>query len=141
VRYFLILFMLVFLPVVHSWAESKPAIDKSICKYLIAHEYNLGNEAEYKAGVDVKGKPVIEADISPQVIKMPKEYSFPITINMAKYMGINIPAGLLAESKLGTIKINSKSGEITFNGEAIEGNAEKALKELCINKKLSIQKK
>ena len=111
-------------------AVNKPVIDKQYCRYLAVYQPKVDGNAEYKPGVDVHGKPVVEADLTPSVVTPPEEYSFPITIDVAKYMGVNVPVGTMAEAPIGMIKIK-KDGEVTFNGKPLAGEAESALKALC----------
>jgi len=44
-----------------------------------------------------------------------------------------VPTGLVGESKMGTITV--EKGKVKFNGNPLEGDAEAALKALCIEKK------
>lgn len=116
----------VFVSVAHA-AETIPLIDDSACQYLI--EYQQPDDVEYKAGVDVHGKPVVEADINPSVVTMPEKFSFDVTIDMAQYLGIAAPVGTEMSGKIGTITV--EKGKILFNDKPLEGDAVASLQSLC----------
>jgi len=52
--------------------KEKPelTVSQKECEYLTAYE--MPADVEYQPGVDVHGKPVMEADITPSVIKPPE---------------------------------------------------------------------
>lgn len=113
-------------------AEKKPVpeIDPALCSRVVEYQKPAG--VDYKPGVDVKGKPVVEADLNPSPVKMPDNISFNITIDVAQYLGLPTP-GLEGLVNVGTINVD-KGGKMTFNGEPMEGHAAKALRELCAKK-------
>jgi hypothetical protein len=133
-RKFIIVFLvLAASPALAAKEKEKPAlaVSKQDCEFLaVAHQPSP--DTEYKPDVDVHGKPVMEADISPSVIKPPEKYSFDITVDTAKYMGLTVPAGVMGEAKMGTITV--EKGQVKFNGNPLEGDAEAALKALCAEK-------
>ena len=108
-------------------AEPIPLIDDSACQYLI--EYQQPDDVEYKSGVDVHGKPVVEADINPSPVTMPEKFSFDVTIDMAQYLGIAAPVGTEMQGKIGTITV--EKGKILFNDKPLEGDAVASLQSLC----------
>lgn len=113
-------------------AEEKPVpeIDPALCSRIVAYQKPAG--VDYKPGVDVKGKPVVEADLNASPIKMPDNISFNITVDLAQYLGLPMP-GLEGLVNVGAINIEN-GGKMTFNGEPLEGHAAKALRELCAKK-------
>jgi hypothetical protein len=139
---FLILICLMLVPVmVSAKVAQKNKIAKPVpgpelviaekeCQYL---SYQPSAGTEYQPGVDVHDKPVMEADITPPVVVPPEKYSFDITVDVAKYMGLDTPAGLLGEAKVGTITV--EKGQTKFNGNPLEGDAEAALKAICAAQK------
>lgn len=113
-------------------ADTLPLINTSDCQYLI--EYQQPDDVEYKAGVDVHGKPVVEADINSSAVTMPEKFSFDVTIDMAQYLGISAPMGTEMQGKIGTITV--EKGKILFNDKPLEGDAVAALQSLCKPKPL-----
>lgn len=111
---------------------AKPAVDPVLCQQLIAYQMpqEPGVSAEYVPGVDAEGNPVVEADVAPPVVPAPTAYEFPITVNMAAYLGMDMPEGLMAESRVGSVTVG-QSGQVLFNGNPMETNAETTLKSLC----------
>jgi hypothetical protein len=116
-------------------AEKKapPELDPKVCREMVTYLPEPGNDAEYKPGVDVHGKPVVEADITPNAIKAPEVYSIPLTVDLAEYIGLTAPTGIEGKEVMGEIQMD-KHGNMTFNGQPLEGEAEKTLRELCAPK-------
>jgi len=110
----------------------KPGGAGSECRYMTTYQPLPGNDAEYKPGVDVHGKPVVEADITPNVITMPDKISFDLTVDTAKYIGLALPQGVEGQMKVGTVTI--ENGQTYFNGKPLAGEAEAALQKLCNQK-------
>lgn len=106
-----------------------PLVSKKECDALVAYQPKVDGNVEYKPGVDAHGKPVMEADITPSVIQPPEKISFDLNIDLAKYIGMTVPAGTMGEAKMGTITI--EKGQVQFNGKPLEGDAEAALRALC----------
>lgn len=106
-------------------------ISDDVCTAIIAHMPQ--DDVTYKPGVDVKGKPVVEADITATPVRPPETATFDITVDMAKYAGIDVPAGLEGQSTVGKVTVG-RDGSITFNGEPMEGPAQAALRDLCSKK-------
>jgi hypothetical protein len=100
---------------------------------MVAYQPDPVNGPDYKPGVDVHGKPVVEADINPSPVKAPDTISFDLTVDLAKYAGIAVPAGTEAKATIGAVTVD-KAGHMTFNGKPMEGDAEAALRELCAPK-------
>jgi hypothetical protein len=124
-----------------SAAEKKatPELDPKVCQQMVSYQPEAGKGADYKPGVDVHGKPVVEADVTPNVIKLPDTISFNVTVDLARYLGLAAPTGLEGEAVMGKIEVD-KTGHATFNGQPLEGNAEAALRELCAPKPAAADK-
>ncbi len=117
-------FLLISLP---SIAQDKPYVDSAFCNALVKHH----NSAEYKAGVNVHGKAVVSADLNnSQSIDIPDEYSFPLTVDIAEYMEMDIPAGLIGSARIGSLVVK-KDGSVLFNNKSLDDNSTNALKSLC----------
>jgi hypothetical protein len=108
-------------------AHADELIDAQSCKYLTA--YTPAPDVVYTPGVDVHGKPVVEADITSPVVEMPEKFNFDISFDAAKAVGLPVPPGTQSLMKIGTIVYNK--GQLTFNGTPLEGQAEANLKALC----------
>lgn len=106
-------------------------IDLQACRQLVAHKPDA--DVAYQPGVDVHGNPVVEADLTPSPVQAPDKVSFDVTVDMAQYMGIAVPAGLEGQARMGTIAY--EDGVLTFNGEPMDGPAVTALREICAGKK------
>ena len=110
--------------------RASPELDPKVCQWMVEYQPDANGGAEYKPGIDVNGKPVVEAELNPTPLQVPDTVSFNITVDVAKYAGIDVPAGTETPASLGTVTV-SKDGHMTFNGQPMEGNAEAALRALC----------
>lgn len=109
-------------------ADNKPVLDPALCQYLVTHTAEEG--VAFEPGVDVNGKPVVEAETDDsQPVALPDKTEFVLTVDMAKYLNMNIPAGLAGEARLGSIAIDE--GEVMFNGEPMSGQTQHELTALC----------
>ena len=100
------------------------------CKRLVRH--SPSSDAEYKPGVDVRGKAVAPADLpGTNTLKLPESFEFDITLQVFERLGIAVPQGL-NETQLTVGKVSvGKNGVITFNGEPVDGSEEAAIAAAC----------
>lgn len=128
-----------FLPAV-AVAQDAPVLDASLCREIVLHKPDA--DVKYTPGVDVHGRPVVEAELKSSVVKAPEEIEFDLTVDVAKYIGLTAPAGVEGQARIGTVKVD-KDGRVHFNGQPLEGEAETALRALCLEKgrKPPLQKK
>ena len=113
--------------------KKPPELDPKVCQQMVTYQPDPMNGADYKPGVDVHGKPVVEADINPSPVEIPDTISFDVTVDLALYAGIAVPTGTEQKASVGTVTVD-KEGHMTFNGKPMEGSAEAALRELCAPK-------
>jgi hypothetical protein len=117
-------------------APAKPAapeLDPSVCREMTAYVPGADGSADYVPGVDVNGKPVVGADINPSPVTMPDVVEFDLTVDLAKYIGLSAPTGIEGEAVMGKVAVH-KDGRVTYNGQPIEGDAEAALRAICLEK-------
>ncbi len=117
---------------VTAFAEDKklPTIDPAVCKQLTEYAPSVSANAEYKAGTTIDGKAVAPADISHSNIKVPRVIKFGIDVDVAQYAGIPVPAGQNL-ANIGTIELDTKTGDMDFNGQPVEGDALARIRYLC----------
>jgi len=106
-------------------------LDDAACRAITAHVPDSG--VEYKPGVDVHGKPVVEADLNASPVKLPETMRFTITVDTMKYAGITVPDGVEGKAAIGEVEIGP-DGRMLFNGAPMEGEAEASLRALCKDK-------
>ncbi|WP_448202941.1 hypothetical protein [Azospirillum sp. sgz302134] len=105
-------------------------IDLSACRYLTRHR--PAPDVEYTPGVDVRGRAVAPADLpgSAGSATPPERFDIPITLDLARRMGIRVPGGgLPAGTDVGTLTV--QGGRLFFNGQPIGGAAEADLYAYC----------
>lgn len=119
--------------------EMQKLDDSDVCKYFIAH--HPSDDVAFKSGKDVKGKPVVEADLSPSPAITPNNLEFDVTVDMAEYLKIETPKGLEGRANIGRISIDD-DGTALFNGAPLDGDSNAALRALCSdnNEKADLQK-
>lgn len=111
-----------------------PAITDKDCEMLA--DYQPSADVNYKPGVDVDGNTVAPADLpSTSPIEAPKKISFDIAADYAGQLGINLPAGSQALATVGKVTVDTVTGEVTWNGKPVEGDAMAALKKACAARK------
>tara|TARA_B100000315_G_scaffold246879_1_gene274780 strand:+ start:1505 stop:1912 length:408 start_codon:yes stop_codon:yes gene_type:complete len=112
-----------------GWQSSAEAASAKItsrdCQRLVRHQ----GSAEYKPGVDVRGKKVRSADAGGgSTYKLPKEFSFDIGVDIAEKYGLdakNITA------KMTTGKITVRGSRVYMNGKPMTSNEQATLAAKC----------
>ena len=123
-RYFLLIAVLS----ITSTANAQTVVlQDSTCRYLT--EYQTPPGVEYQSGVDVNGDPVVPADINNNGIRPPDVYEFDLTVDVADYAGIDIPAETEGLARIGTVTV--ENNQLKFNGEPLKPESERALIALC----------
>ena len=118
-----------FLPV-HSWAAdakgSTVKVSKNECRRISKHE----STADYKPGVDARGRKVKDADLpggSP--IKLPETIAIDIGIDLDKKYGLGSGGKYTGEGKVGTVTV--KGDKVFFNGQPLDQRDQAAIAEAC----------
>lgn len=105
----------------------KSEVDQKLCREMAGYKQPPG--VAYEPGVDVHGKPVVEADLNPSPVQVPDTIVFLVSVDMAQYLGLQTSPGTETNATMGAITF--ENGQLSFNGEPMEGQAAKALRELC----------
>ena len=111
-------------------AGSQVKISKRDCQRLARKQANAS--ADYRPGVDVRGRKVAGADLnSGKRLKLPNTLSFDISTDLGALTGKSIGKGKIGDAKIGTVKFDINSGNMTFNGQRISGRAQAQLSAKC----------
>ncbi|NQV56571.1 MAG: hypothetical protein HQ503_11990 [Rhodospirillales bacterium] len=111
-------------------AGSKVEVSKRDCQRLVRKTGTAG--AAYKPGVDARGRKVAGADLNGgSPIKLPDTLSFDVSTDLGNLTGKSIGGGKVSDSKVGAVKYDFKSGQMTFNGKPIGNRAEAELSAKC----------
>ncbi len=86
------------------------------CRLLPAHVPRADVSAEYQAGVDVRGKPVVPADINGGYFNDLERVVIPLSVDLAERLKNSNIEGLQLEADLGTLEIY-QSGRVSYNGQ------------------------
>jgi hypothetical protein len=100
------------------------------CSRLTAHVPSA--DATYQPGVDVRGRPVVPADLpgTPQIV-MPEDVTIAITVDLQQRFGIPATSSLYKpEAAIGSVVVKP-DGRATFNGQPLTNQEQSALAFLC----------
>lgn len=107
---------------------SKVRVSERICR-KIAKQLPADGGA-YRAGVDVRGKKVVAADLGGTApLKLPKDITFDYGIDMDKKYGLGSSGASTGESTIG--KVTVRGGRVYWNGEPMDGGDRDAVAAEC----------
>jgi len=109
-------------------AQDSVVVSRQDCARLVRHA--PAADVAYKPGVDAKGKAVKPADLedsAPITLKLPEQFEFDPALKPIK----NLPKLADTDMKVGKIKYNIMSGELTFNDQPLTSKQAAELAALC----------
>lgn len=118
-------------------ADNVAFVSPEVCQRLTVHKPR--DDVEYKGGVDVKGRPVVPADIAPYSgLGVEDVISFLLILDIAKenrgnegsLKQLNAHPELAGYLNLGQIII--KDGKVTLNGKPLAAQNRQVLNEFCL---------
>lgn len=87
--------------------------DLALCKLRAQHVSDTN--VAYQPGVDVRGNPVVPADVGAAPSIVPDNIRIPMTVDLAKRLG-TVPKGAELNADMGFVEIR-RDGQVTFNGQ------------------------
>lgn len=117
-----------------AWANETPAIDARLCRQLVKHVPDA--DVAYQPGVDVRGKPVVPADLDSNIrIDLPEEISIPLTVDVMSFLKLDtgaLPASAMKrnDAQLGTLTL--RGNQVFFNGRPLTDAEQDNLAVLCL---------
>lgn len=110
-------------------------ISTADCRRLVAHAPSA--DVTYKGGVDVRGNPVVPADLpGSAAIDLPAFFEIPITVDTAQRLGrgesgsiLGSRRGLEGKAALGTLTV--KGNDVFWNGTQLQSQDEVLMAESC----------
>ena len=117
-------------PLLAAAAPTTVTIDRADCAALVAHWPAPG--VAYRPGVDVRGRPVMPADLEPHRLALPEIITIDITVELFERLGIppQGEANYGGEVRVGVVELDA-GGRLTLNGEPITSEAHRQLSEQC----------
>ncbi len=109
----------------------RSTLDDGFCRRAVEYQKPVG--VDYDAGVDVTGKPVVEADLNKSPVQMPDVVRIPVTIDLAQYLGL--PGTTAKETYAVLGELAYENGAFSYNGEPLDGKASESLRKLCATEK------
>ena len=99
-----------------SLLNIKSAIaDDALCGHIRIND-TFVDDVTYKAGIDVRGKTVVPADLNDQSATITNIIKIPVTVDLAERFGVALPDGIKLEPELSVIEIHP-NGQILMNGQ------------------------
>lgn len=96
------------------------AVERMICSKMYVPATGKDSPT-YQAGIDAQGNAVAPADINPVADAAPDYVEVPMTIDLAKRMGV-APVGAEMQMPVANLKLY-KDGKVEYNGQDISSNA------------------
>lgn len=109
----------VFLPSpVHAETITVSSFDHDFCKDVVGHVPSP--DVEYRPGEEPG---IVPPDVAGSVpMALPRDIEFPMTIDLARSFGLDVPPGMEMTAPLGTFKI-THDGHVLFNGQDLSDRA------------------
>jgi hypothetical protein len=104
---------------------AQPRLSPADCTRVTAHVPDAS--VAYQPGVDVQGRSVAPADLSPPTLVAPPRIGFMLSVDLAQRL--HLPRGLSGDLPLGIITI--EGGQLLFNGRPLVPETEAALAAAC----------
>lgn len=112
----------------YSRAEEKVIVTKHDCHRLVAH--SPGSDVEFRPGVDVRGKPVVPADVagSPS-LALPEAITIAIGIELDERMGLGAGGRYKGTAPIGQVSVTGN--RVYFNGQLLADRDQSAIASAC----------
>ncbi|MFZ5608912.1 MAG: hypothetical protein ACOY99_04790 [Pseudomonadota bacterium] len=98
-----------------------------LCRAMVRHVPEEG--VVYAPGRDVEGRAVAPAEVAPPAVAIPSRLAIPVTVDLARRLGLSVGEGVLDEALLGIISVTG--GVATFNGQPLDPANREALGLVC----------
>ena len=113
---------------VSAASAEKLAVTKNDCNAVVAHVADAG--VEYKPGVDVRGRPVVPADVGGSTqLNLPDEISIDIGIDLEEKYGLGSSGKYTGEGVIG--KVTVKDGKAYFGKQPLDNAEQNAIAAAC----------
>jgi len=133
-RHFIVLFFLALIACPAQAGEGR--LDPLFCQALVRHHPNA--DVAYRAGVDVKGRAVVPADLEgSSALTLPEELSLPLTVDIRTYLGIaaaDVPFITKDCCEIEPVRLILRGDQVLFNGKALTKTQQDKIVELCHQK-------
>ena len=108
-------------------SQSKIQVKKRDCRKVLKRQMK---SAEYKPGVDARGRKVKSADLgggSP--IKLPKEITIDIGIDLDEKYGLGSGGKYTGTASISKVKV--RDGQVFWNGQPLGNHEQSAIADAC----------
>lgn len=117
-------------PLPAAGEDATVKIAREDCGRLVRHR--PAADAEYKPGVDVRGRKVVPADLGGGAQwKVPDVITIDIGIDLEEKYGLGAGGKYTGEAVVAEVEVNSRTGEVTIDGKPLEDPLEAAIAAAC----------
>lgn len=117
-----------------AFAAPAPTVDAKFCQALIKHVPDA--DVAYRPGVDVRGKPVVPADLdSNETIELPDEITIPLTVGLGHFLKLDtasLPASAMERTDIQLGSLTLRGDQVSFNGKPLTKDQQDNLAVLCL---------
>ena len=107
--------------------QDKVQVTKRDCKNVLKRQMK---SAEYKPGVDARGRKVKSADLGgASPIKLPEEITIDIGIDLEEKYGLGAAGKYTGTAKIGQVKV--RNSQVFWNGQPLGNQEQSAIAEAC----------
>lgn len=118
------------IPLTPDAARDRPVVDLSLCQRLTRHV--PAADVEYRAGVDVKGRPVAPADLPGSAgAQPPIPIDLPLSVDLARRMGVALPSVPYLPDDITAVWLSVVGDRLYLNGQPVDPGAEERLYAYC----------
>lgn len=111
-------------PQIGAESSVSKAVERMICRNLANQA--IGEEARYKPGVSASGRDVVPAEGEQDDNRVRKVVTVPLTVDLARRMGLAVSDSVELDARLGTLSID-RQGTVRFKDKDITDKT----KQLC----------
>lgn len=111
-------------------------IPSDVCRKIVI-DHKPRDDVAYKPGVDVKGNPVVGADLyGTNPIKVPDHIQIPLHLDLFKYFNLHAHPGnvYLDKAEVGTVDLYLQDNAVYYNGQPLQNDVAVAIKKACREK-------
>jgi hypothetical protein len=114
-------------------AEAEAPLPAAFCQKLVKHVPSA--DVAYQPGIDVYGKPVVPADLTPPPAIVPDKIAIPLSLDLMKAAGLNAsayPFSLLQRNDIALGTLVLEGDKVTLNGHPLADEEQDKLAVLCL---------
>lgn len=118
----------------HGAEDNRPGLSPNFCHALVKHKPR--SDVTYQDGVDLKGHPVVPADIEGQPrLELPEEISLPLTADLFHFLKLDqskFPFNAMSRNDINLGTLTVRGDQVFYNGQPLTDAQQDNLAVLCL---------